>query len=154
MDMDTVWSTTSPYTCGDCGATEGAWHHPHCDQAVCNRCGGQYLSCDCVPQAKRRVRFIMYPQRCARCGCAWPEHFFVSHKDWCTTVQKDQRESVLCRPCFEQIRRLLELPPCPWTPPKPRPLSAAHALAEIRDISLEEATTMLEAIATKYAPTS
>lgn len=34
--------------CYDCGIDRGGWHHPGCDQEICPRCGGQFISCDCV----------------------------------------------------------------------------------------------------------
>jgi len=31
--------------CGDCGAIEGGFHHPGCDQERCPKCGKQLLGC-------------------------------------------------------------------------------------------------------------
>lgn len=35
--------------CGDCGvkAGKGVHHHPGCDIALCPKCGGQEIGCDC-----------------------------------------------------------------------------------------------------------
>ena len=33
--------------CGDCGATEGEYHHLGCDMERCPKCRGQLISCDC-----------------------------------------------------------------------------------------------------------
>jgi hypothetical protein len=135
----------SSQSCGDCGVQEGAFHHPQCDQAICNRCGGQYLSCTCPPHRKLRVKYIAYPQRCIRCGCAWPEHFSVSNADWRATVQKDHRDAVLCLTCFEQIRSLQGLSPCPCKLQR-RHASVEEALAEMRGISVVQATHVMQAV--------
>jgi len=36
------------YRCPDCNAAPGGIHHPNCDQEICPRCGGQFVSCDCL----------------------------------------------------------------------------------------------------------
>jgi hypothetical protein len=35
-------------TCGDCGVTEGENHKEKCDMERCPKCGGQFISCDCI----------------------------------------------------------------------------------------------------------
>lgn len=34
-----------PARCPDCGAAQGGYHHPPCDQEECPICGNQLLSC-------------------------------------------------------------------------------------------------------------
>ena len=33
--------------CHDCGAKEGKYHHPGCDNERCPRCRGRLISCGC-----------------------------------------------------------------------------------------------------------
>ena len=42
-------------TCGDCGATEGHYHHAGCDIECCPVCDGQALTCGCVEPAQRTL---------------------------------------------------------------------------------------------------
>ena len=41
------WPTKQEY-CGDCGVSQGGYHHLGCDIARCPNCGGQLLSCGCA----------------------------------------------------------------------------------------------------------
>jgi site-specific DNA recombinase len=41
------WDGSPPEHCHDCFAEPGRAHHWGCDMAVCPRCGGQFLGCDC-----------------------------------------------------------------------------------------------------------
>lgn len=34
--------------CGDCGAPWGELHREKCDEDQCPKCGGQFISCDCI----------------------------------------------------------------------------------------------------------
>jgi hypothetical protein len=34
--------------CHDCYAEPGQFHIPGCDMEICQRCGGQAISCDCI----------------------------------------------------------------------------------------------------------
>jgi len=57
---------------------------------------------------KGRVPFIEYPNVCARCGVLWPEFFRVPDGEWERYIQIDMRNQVICRPCFDEIKRLID----------------------------------------------
>lgn len=122
--------------CHDCGAREGEIHELGCDMESCPFCGGQLLSCDCcyeklgidhsegtwtykhgltkkqgkawlaLLQKKGRIPYILWPVICARCGCLWPDLFMVSKVEWCRYIEPRERDKVLCRPCYDKIKRL------------------------------------------------
>ena len=35
--------------CVDCGIKYGGFHHAYCQYEQCPRCGGQLISCGCIP---------------------------------------------------------------------------------------------------------
>src|SRR5947209_8780073 len=120
--------------CGDCHALEGEYHELGCDLERCPFCGGQLISCDCcyeilningsprtrvyefglTPEQRKqwertlndkgRVPFIMYPNMCVKCGKLWPEMFSVPDKEWERYVEKGERDKMLCKPCYDQIK--------------------------------------------------
>jgi hypothetical protein len=57
---------------------------------------------------KGRVPHIEYPSVCARCGALWPEFFRVPDAEWERYIQIDMRNTVLCRPCFDDIKRFID----------------------------------------------
>jgi hypothetical protein len=57
---------------------------------------------------KGRVPYIVYPNVCAKCGALWPEFFRVPDAEWQRYIQIDMRDKVICRPCFDYIRRLID----------------------------------------------
>jgi hypothetical protein len=57
---------------------------------------------------KGRVPYIVYPNVCARCGPLWPEFFTVPDAEWERYIQIDMRDEVICRSCFDEIRRLID----------------------------------------------
>jgi hypothetical protein len=57
---------------------------------------------------KGRVPYIEYPNVCARCGALWPEFFRIPDPDWERYVQINMRDQVICRSCFDDIRRLID----------------------------------------------
>lgn len=59
-------------------------------------------------EQKGRVPYIRWPNICGRCGKLWPEMFFVSDEEWNRYVQIDQREQLLCRPCYDKIKKLID----------------------------------------------
>jgi hypothetical protein len=59
-------------------------------------------------EAKGLVPYIIYPNLCVRCGMLWPEMFSVPDEEWEHYVQVDQRQQMLCRPCYDTIKRLID----------------------------------------------
>jgi hypothetical protein len=57
---------------------------------------------------KWRVPFINYPNICAKCGALWPEFFRVPDQEWKQYIQIDMRKQVICRPCFDNIKQLID----------------------------------------------
>jgi hypothetical protein len=55
-----------------------------------------------------RVPYIEYPNACARCRMPWPESFRAPDSEWERYVQIDMRKTVICRPCFDEIKRLID----------------------------------------------
>jgi hypothetical protein len=129
------------HQCGDCGVSEGELHELGCDMERCPFCGHQLISCDCCcnllkvdhelteeqeEQWKRllidkgRVRFVVYPNMCARCGVLWPEMFEVPDEEWNQYVEIQQRHKMLCKPCYDQIRTWIITPPdyASYLPPR------------------------------------
>jgi hypothetical protein len=96
-------------TCGDCGVKEGQLHQLGCDMEPCSSCGGQRVYCPCSgAQRKRRVPFILYPTLCAKCGKHWPDLFMVPDAEWERYVELGERASVLCKPCYTQIKTWID----------------------------------------------
>jgi hypothetical protein len=55
-----------------------------------------------------RVPYIVYPVLCAKCGALWPEFFRVPDAEWTRYIQIDMRDAVLCRPCYEYIKQVID----------------------------------------------
>lgn len=124
--------------CHDCLVGEGQVHEFNCDMEKCPFCGWQLISCDCVYEKlsldcskgswtykhglthnqeeqwleilerKGRVPYIVYPNMCGRCGKLWPDMFSVSDEEWKKYVQIDARRFMLCEPCWEEIKTLID----------------------------------------------
>lgn len=63
---------------------------------------------DAIESEKGRVRFISYPNICRRCGHLWPEMFMLPDAEWTQYVQISERHEMLCRSCYDQIKRYID----------------------------------------------
>lgn len=59
---------------------------------------------------KGRVPYIVYPNMCRKCGVLWPEMFSVSDEEWEKYVMIRERDKMLCRPCYDQIKEWIDNP--------------------------------------------
>jgi len=107
--------------CHDCGALEGEIHKFGCDMERCPKCGYQLIGCDCLDNIKTerqllsffkknggRVPFIYYPWVCARCGEVNPDMFLVPDEEWKKYIEIDERNKILCKECYEEIKTLID----------------------------------------------
>lgn len=83
-----------------CGLPENIYEHGLTDE--------QYKKWLCILEKKGRIPFILYPLICARCGKLWPEFFKVSDKEWEKHIQRDKRNSILCKDCYNDIKQLID----------------------------------------------
>lgn len=67
--------------------------------------GRRWLS---ILENKGRVPWIQYPVLCAKCGKLWPDFFSVPDEAWQKYVEVGQRGCVLCRPCYDYIREVID----------------------------------------------
>lgn len=47
-------SADAPERCRDCNVAVGGFHHKYCNLERCPKCGGQLVSCGCVPSWFRK----------------------------------------------------------------------------------------------------
>ena len=52
-----------------------------------------------------RYPFIRFPILCALCGDHYPDLFMVPDEDWRRFIQPDKQHAVICRPCFNYIKK-------------------------------------------------
>ncbi len=64
-----------------------------------------------ILETKGRIPWINYPIICARCGALWPDLFMVPNEEWRRYIQPDMRDSVICHPCYDEIKHLIDLHP-------------------------------------------
>ena len=58
--------------------------------------------------SKGRVPYIVWPNMCRRCGALWPDMFSVPDEEWRKYVQISRRACLLCRPCYDTIKQLID----------------------------------------------
>jgi len=63
-----------------------------------------------ILKEKGRVPYIQYPNICCKCGILWPEMFNVPTEEWKKYVMKRERDKMLCRPCYNQIKEWIDNP--------------------------------------------
>lgn len=61
-----------------------------------------------ILKEKGRVPYIQYPNLCQKCGMLWPEMFNVPTEEWEKYVMKRERRGMLCRPCYNQIKKWID----------------------------------------------
>ena len=119
------------HRCHDCGIIEGQLHETGCDMEICPFCNGQLISCKCVYKKlniswdiekseisdemeekwnnilnkKGRIPYIQYPNICAKCGELYSELFMVSDEEWKHYIQSDIRDKVICKSCYNWIKK-------------------------------------------------
>ena len=55
-----------------------------------------------------RVPYIVYPNMCARCGELWPDMFMVPTEEWNYYIESSERDKMLCRKCYNEIKFLID----------------------------------------------
>jgi hypothetical protein len=68
----------------------------------------EYEQWESILEAKGRVPYIVYPNICGRCGELWPEMFSVPDEEWQHYIRIDARDLLLCRTCYDEIKRLID----------------------------------------------
>lgn len=68
----------------------------------------QELVWDTMLTRKGRIPYIVYPNICVRCGVLWPEMFSVPDSEWGHYIQPDKQHEMLCRPCYEYIKGIID----------------------------------------------
>ena len=61
-----------------------------------------------ILEKKGRMPYIIYPNLCSRCGKLWPEMFSVPDEEWKKYIQPNQRRSIICKNCFDEIKSLIQ----------------------------------------------
>lgn len=63
---------------------------------------------DKILKEKGLIPYFLYPWVCCRCGELWPEMFMVPNEEWAKYIQKDMRNSIICRKCYDKIKELTD----------------------------------------------
>lgn len=68
----------------------------------------QIAEWDAAVTAEGRIPHFYFPGICTRCGTVEPGFFMVSDEEWQSTVPKNHWGDIICRECFDKMRRLVE----------------------------------------------
>ena len=117
------------HKCPSCGCAECYPHELYCELERCPFCGRQLFSCECAVELCwspgktedqchhefegllsqiGRVPYIEYPNICAKCGEIYPDMFKVSDEEWAFYIQKNMRDRILFRSCFDSIKEMVD----------------------------------------------
>jgi len=61
-----------------------------------------------VLEQEGRVPYIRWPIICAYCSVLWPKGFDVPDEEWNKYIQMNMRRRVVCRPCYDRIKALID----------------------------------------------
>jgi hypothetical protein len=61
-----------------------------------------------ILEKEGRIPWICYPIVCAYCGILWPDLFMVPDAEWNHYIQPSKRGSVICRPCYDKIKSMID----------------------------------------------
>jgi len=61
-----------------------------------------------ILEEKGRVPYILYPNICRKCGMLWPTMFNIPTEKWEKYIMIKERDKMLCRPCYDQIKEWID----------------------------------------------
>ena len=59
-------------------------------------------------EKEKRIRWIKYPNICAKCGETWPELFSVPTEEWQRYIQKSEQDKIICINCYNFIKECID----------------------------------------------
>ena len=63
---------------------------------------------DDILDRRGRIPYIDWPLFCRYCGVLWPDMFRVEDEEWRTLIQPDMRRFMVCKPCYNHIKKVTE----------------------------------------------
>lgn len=139
-ERDPTWNEVLEYLrpsgpCPDCRTPVAGFHHPGCDKEECPRCGGQALSCECVPMASAGDRNLPAAWGVSRAEALKRIGGAMSGDDVVGIMWKDEDEvdDVPIGPAWEKLADGAHRPLSGWMSK-----GDARKIADERGVPLEE----------------